>query len=225
MGNLNRRPPEMDELLERIWTEGEKGKTLIADVLRETPIPKGEHWLSELEKTGFVQKKGDSIHLTPKGEIEAGQIIRRHRLTERLFADVFQTSEEVWEQEACELEHGTVLVEEATNAVCSFLGHPPTCPHGRAIPKGPCCVELRKNLRPFVIPLFDGHLSEFYRIVFIGSKKPLPLDRLSTFGIFAGRSVKLLQKLPSCVLLVDQTEVAIDPEIAKNIYVKRQSSV
>lgn len=146
--------------------------------------------------------------------------IRRHRLTERLFADVFQTSEKVWEQEACTLEDGTILVEEATNAVCSFLGHPPTCPHGRPIPRGACCVELRKSLRPFVIPLFEAQLSEAYKIVFIGSKKPLPLDRLSTFGVFPGRPVKLLQKLPSCVVMVDQTEIALDPEIAQNIYVK-----
>ena len=29
---------------------------------------------------------------------------------------------------------------EATERICSFLGHPKACPHGAPIPPGPCCA-------------------------------------------------------------------------------------
>jgi DtxR family Mn-dependent transcriptional regulator len=31
------------------------------------------------------------------------------------------------------------LSPEATDKICTFLGHPRTCPHGAPIPPGPCC--------------------------------------------------------------------------------------
>jgi DtxR family Mn-dependent transcriptional regulator len=35
------------------------------------------------------------------------------------------------------MEH--IINPEVTNSICSFLGHPKSCPHGRAIPTGDCC--------------------------------------------------------------------------------------
>jgi Mn-dependent DtxR family transcriptional regulator len=31
------------------------------------------------------------------------------------------------------------LSPEATDKICTFLGHPRSCPHGAPIPPGPCC--------------------------------------------------------------------------------------
>src|SRR3989338_294029 len=107
------------------------------------------------------------------------QTLRRHRLTERLFADVFETPEEVWEKEACQLENRSVLSEEAVEAICAFLGHPPTCPHGRPIPRGNCCRLWGNSLEPFVIPLPQARLSESYRIVFVAPKGKTPPERLA----------------------------------------------
>src|SRR5207244_1088787 len=65
-------------------------------------------------------------------------IIRRHRLAERLFTDsLAMDSETEIEQQACKFEH--ILSPEATDKICAFLGHPRTCPHGAPIPPGPCC--------------------------------------------------------------------------------------
>jgi len=38
---------------------------------------------------------------------------------------------------ACRMEH--IIDPEVTNSICTFLGHPRRCPHGRAIPYGDCC--------------------------------------------------------------------------------------
>lgn len=78
------------------------------------------------------------VELTPRGREQAGNIIRRHRLAERLFTDsLAMDSETEIEQQACKFEH--ILSPEATDKICTFLGHPRTCPHGAAIPPGPCC--------------------------------------------------------------------------------------
>jgi putative ABC transport system ATP-binding protein len=78
------------------------------------------------------------VELTPRGLERAGSIIRRHRLAERLFTDsLAMDSESEIEQQACKFEH--ILSPEATDKICTFLGHPRTCPHGAPIPPGLCC--------------------------------------------------------------------------------------
>src|SRR6201993_252579 len=78
------------------------------------------------------------VELTPRGRERAGSIIRRHRLAERLFTDsLAMDSESEIEEQACKFEH--ILSPEATDKICTFLGHPRTCPHGALIPPGPCC--------------------------------------------------------------------------------------
>jgi putative ABC transport system ATP-binding protein len=78
------------------------------------------------------------VELTPRGRQRAADIIRRHRLAERLFTDsLAMDSETEIEQQACKFEH--ILSPEATDKICTFLGHPRTCPHGAPIPPGACC--------------------------------------------------------------------------------------
>lgn len=78
------------------------------------------------------------VEMTPRGRQRAADIIRRHRLAERLFTDSLALdSETEIEQQACKFEH--ILSPEATDKICTFLGHPRTCPHGAPIPAGHCC--------------------------------------------------------------------------------------
>jgi putative ABC transport system ATP-binding protein len=92
-----------------------------------------------LKPTGVSIGDGSMIvELTPRGRQRAADIIRRHRLAERLFTDSLALdSESEIEQQACKFEH--ILSPEATDKICTFLGHPRTCPHGAPIPPGPCC--------------------------------------------------------------------------------------
>ncbi len=220
-GHGSVRPHEMDELLEHIWTLREKGKGSRKSLLQEVGFQDPDKWLKALEAEGLIRIQDEDIHYTKSGEEEAQDIIRRHRLTERLFADVFNTSEETWERQACELEHKSVLNDEATDAVCAFLGHPPTCPHGRAIPRGTCCDEFSHELKPFVTPLSEAKISESYRIVFITPKHHMRLDRLAVLGVLPGSTIHIHQKKPSYVVRVGETDIALDPEIVRDIYVKK----
>jgi putative ABC transport system ATP-binding protein len=84
------------------------------------------------------------VQLTRKGRQKAADIIRRHRLAERLFTDSLALdSETEIEQQACKFEH--ILSQGATEKICTFLGHPRTCPHGAPIPPGPCCATAVKS--------------------------------------------------------------------------------
>jgi len=84
------------------------------------------------------------IIFTEKGRRRAEDVIRRHRLAEVLFTHTFQVEDEkeIAEQ-ACRFEH--ILSPEATDRICTFLGHPRTCPHGSLIPAGPCCLAAKAN--------------------------------------------------------------------------------
>jgi Fe2+ transport system protein FeoA len=69
-------------------------------------------------------------------------------------------------------------------------------------------------------------LSEFEvgatgKITFIVPSDPSRISKLNSLGITAGSVIKFIQKIPSCVVQIDETTVAIDPEIAREIYLKK----
>ncbi len=87
------------------------------------------------------------VEFTERGRKRAADVIRRHRLAEVLFTESFgMLDESEVEEQACKFEH--VLSPEATEKICSFLGHPKTCPHGAPIPPGDCCTRpAAENMR------------------------------------------------------------------------------
>ena len=209
----------IDELLELIWTLREKGVSDLDQLLETTQEVEANYILRMMIKDNLFQTEGNRIILKERGEEKAREIIRRHRLTERLLHEIFEMSEEEVEEEACKLEH--ILSPGVTESVCTFLGHPPTCIHGKPIPRGECCAKFKKEMKPLVIPLEELGLSEEGRIVFIAPKSHQRLDRLSTLGIVPGSILRMHQKNPSYVLQIGETTLALDRDIVKNIYVKR----
>ncbi|HVA00117.1 MAG TPA: iron dependent repressor, metal binding and dimerization domain protein [Terriglobia bacterium] len=81
----------------------------------------------------------DTLSLTRQGERRAREVIRRHRLSERLFFEMFNIHEDLLDDNACKIEHS--LSSEVTEKLCIFLKHPQTCPHGSPIPRGACCPK------------------------------------------------------------------------------------
>ena len=131
---LKTQEDRIDELLELYWTLREKGLTDLDSLLLQTSDPEARMVLQQMTQLDLFTVEGDSLKLNEKGEAMAEGIIRRHRLTERLLMELFELSEEEAEAEACKLEH--LLSPAVTDSVCSFLGHPPVCPHGKPIPRG-----------------------------------------------------------------------------------------
>ncbi len=210
---------DIDELLETFWELREKGK-ITKTHLKESGA--GRVFLENLEKLTdlkYVGFEGNHIKFTELGEKTASNLIRRHRLTERMLTDLFDIPTARIEGTSCEFEH--ILSEEVTDSICSFLGHPTRCPHGKPIPPGECCHKLEKKIRPLVMPLFELNPGEKGRITFISSRDKRRLQRLSSLGIIPDGEVVLNQKLPTVVIQVGETEIALDKDIVSEIYVKR----
>jgi len=209
----------VDELLELIWTLREKGVSDLDQLLENTRDGEAKSILRMMIRDDLFEVEGSRMVLKEKGEEKARELIRRHRLTERLLLEIFEMSEDEVEEEACKLEH--ILSPNVTESVCTFLGHPPTCIHGKPIPRGECCTKFKKEMKPLVLPLEELGLGDQGRIVFIAPKSHQRLDRLSTLGIVPGSIVRMHQKNPSYVIEIGETTLALDREIVKDIYVKK----
>jgi DtxR family Mn-dependent transcriptional regulator len=207
-----------DEILELLWTLREDGKSRRDEVLRSTAETGPERLLEELAEHGMIDASGEEIFLTKAGEDRARGIIRRHRLAEVLLQNLFELDNVQLENSACQFEH--ILSEPVVESVCTFLGHPPACPHGRLIPRGECCDRIRTEIRPLVLRLTEASLGATVRIVFITPRSKRRLEKLSSLGIVPGSQLRLLQRNPSFVLEIGQTTVAVDRDITDEIYVK-----
>ena len=215
---------EVEEILETVFTEREQGRDGVAAVLAHAGTHEhaghpGAPALDELAAAGLLWLRGDAVELTEDGERRARGVVRRHRLAERLFRDLLDLGEGAMESQACEFEH--ILSAEATDSVCTLLGHPPTCPHGKPIPPGDCCSSFHKTVRPLVTGLGSFDLGARGRIVFIAPKFHDRMDRLAALGVVPGSELRLHQRAPSFVIEVGETTIALDPEIAGEIFVKR----
>ena len=218
-GRMVRTPEDsIDELLELIWILREKGVTDLDSLLQNTTDPEARAILNQMMRQGLFEMEGDILKFKEKGESLAEGIVRRHRLTERLLMELFEMSEEEAEEEACKLEH--VLSPAVTDSVCTFLGHPPVCPHGKPIPQGPCCKKLTGEMKPLIRPLNDLALGQEGRVVFISTRVKDRLEPLSSFGVIPGIIIQLKQRRPSYVIQIGETSIALDESIGREIFVK-----
>jgi putative ABC transport system ATP-binding protein len=140
-----------DHLLEQIWICGEEGKPARVEVLRATgpagnlpvlPDEPASRALGRMSELQLVELRNGEVQLTPGGSQRARNVVRRHRLAERLFKDTFAIDESEVHNQACKFEH--IISPELDQRICTFLGHPKTCPHGNPIPPGDCCNGKNK---------------------------------------------------------------------------------
>lgn len=209
---------QIDELLELIWMLKEENKLSTREIKRQSREPELADVLKQMEDLGYISYQNEELSFTPSGEQKAREITRRHRLAECLLADVLELGEEEVETTACAFEH--VLDAAVTESVCTFLGHPPTCPHGKPIPPGACCLKRSERLKPLVVRLIDMEPGSTGKIVLISPKHRERYDKLSTFGLTPGNVVRLVQRYPSYVVRIGETELALDAEIVSEIYVR-----
>ncbi len=209
--------PQNDEILESLWYANEAGRKSMP--IAKLPV-EGDcsAVIAELMSSKQVQQAGDSISLLPAGELRGRGIVRRHRLAEILFTHVLEVDRKEAQESACEFEH--ILSESVVDRVCTFLGHPPNCPHGKPIPQGSCCALYSRKLDPLITRLVDLPLGGTGTVVFIAPKSPSRLNKLAAFGVVPGSVVKLIERKPSVVMSCGPTSIAIEDEIGREIFVR-----
>ena len=89
--------------------------------------------VARMERDGLVHVAGDRhLELTDTGRREAVAVMRKHRLAERLLADVIGLDWEDLHIEACRWEH--VMSDKVERRIVALLDKPLVCPHGNPIP-------------------------------------------------------------------------------------------
>lgn len=204
-----------EEILEALWIQMEEQgkKQLDLGASRDEPA------IEELIRLGLIRKDLDHIHLLEKGKMHAMACVRRHRLAERLLADVFDIKKKIINEVSCKFEH--LLHEGLEDNVCTLLGHPKVCPHSKPIPPGKCCREkINKKLLKFLAPLSDLEVKDKGKIAYLQAKDRSQMQKLINIGAMPGISIVLLQKFPSYVFQIGQSQFAIDKELAQAVYVR-----
>lgn len=202
------------EILETLWintVEEKKGALSLGLAEREEAV-------TELVKNGYVDILKGEVRLKEKGKREGEKIIRRHRLAERLLADVLDMKKNLIHEVGCKFEH--LLLEEVEENVCTLLGHPKLCPHGKPIPPGKCCEKSAKEVARVVCPLKDLDVEDKGIIAYLATNDLGRLNKLMAMGALPGLRISMVQKFPSHVFRIGQSQFAIDKEMAEGIYVR-----
>jgi DtxR family Mn-dependent transcriptional regulator len=171
--------------------------------------------IEHLEKHGLVEHEPyRGVRLTAKGERLALEILRRHRLAERLLTDVLHADWSDVHEDACRLEHA--LSKETTMLLEKHLGYPKFCPHGNPIPNENGMIEEEECRQ-----LTEVGLNEPCIVARITEGKRERLLRLASKGIKPNASVHVIErKRSSLVLRVDGKECNLSDDDASCVCVK-----
>ena len=92
--------------------------------------------VARMERDGLVHVGADRrLELTVAGRERAVSVLRKHRLAERLLADVIGLEWELVHEEACRWEH--VMSDQVERRLLTLLENPTETPYGTPIPPRP----------------------------------------------------------------------------------------
>lgn len=209
-----------EEALETIWIELFEGnrRTLPTS---DASLLGHEEAVSEIVGADLARLKDGELALTSEGLTLATQTVRRHRLAERLLSDVLQVGAETMDAAACGIEHS--LREGVDEAVCTLLGHPQRCPHGKIIPPGECCRRAPSDAVGEVVPLSHLRSGQSGRIAYVQTGEAKKLQKLMAMGVLSGKGIRLIQGFPSFVFQVGHSQFAVDEAIARTVFVRKEA--
>jgi len=174
--------------------------------------------IERLEREGLVTHEPyKGAKLTEEGRKIALDVIRRHRLSERLLTDILDVGWDKAHKAACRLEHG--ITDDIVKNLEKALGHPTTCPHGNPIPtKGGGILEEETE------PITNLNPQEGGIIVKITEEEPELLRYLATLGLRPGASMEVVEKAPfngPITVKVAGANRALSRQVAALIEVKK----
>jgi DtxR family Mn-dependent transcriptional regulator len=207
-----------EEILESLWKAMEEGRAEVS--LGHLGLGVQDEALQALLERGFITVERGEAHLAPAGEREARSTVRRHRLAERLMHDVLDLSGPLMDEPACRFEH--LLARGIEERICSLLGHPKSCPHGRPIPPGTCCQKASGGAgEPRLVSALSGlEPGQGGRIAYLHLEDAHKMQKLTVMGVLPGSPVRLVQRFPSYIFQAGFSQFAVDEELAGGIYVR-----
>jgi len=217
---------ESEEVLQALFSmEEEDPGPASLDALRARAGVPSEAFIEamkEVADAALVVEDESGLRLSATGRSRAAVLARRHRLAERLLHDVLRVTDEATESAACEFEH--FLEVEVVESICTLLGHPRACPHGKPIPPGDCCDGKRRDLRPLVERLSEFSAGDSGTVAYVHTTSPGRVERLASFGLVPSTAFRVQQTWPSTVIALDGTELAFAKETSRDIFVRRSGT-
>jgi len=210
---------KFEEILEAVWAAGENNRYSLEAIRKRCAIEFTDQDLLELEQEGMIVQNDGKVLFSNEGKHLAEGIIRRHRLAEVLVTSILKMKNVEMEKVACQVEH--CLLPEVEESICTLLGHPELCPDGKPIPKGKCCDRGLKVVNNTVVSLAELKPGEKGKITYIKPGSHSNLHQLISFGLNPGVMVTVHRKSPAFCIKFENTELALDEEIVKNIFVWR----
>lgn len=188
--------------------------------------------VARMERDGLVTVQDDRhLELTTTGRQKAISVMRKHRLAERLLADVIGLEWEFVHEEACRWEH--VMSETVERKILSILGEPNESPYGNPIPglddlgAAPTAAFALGVVN--LVELLGGMRSPIRatirRLAEPLQSDPLTLAEFRTCGLLPGHSATFTWQ-GNIVIMQAETEAAsleLDMKLAAHIFVDRDS--
>ena len=211
----------IEEYLEAIFRLLQKDKEYaktgeLAEVLHVKPASVTQMVQKLAAKKYLKYEKSKGVRLTAKGRKLALDVLRRHRVAERLLVDLLGVSWEEAHDVACDWEH--MLTPELCNMVLEKLEDPSTCPHGNPIPDSDGSVTPLPELT-----LKDLKQGETAIIDCISDENVDLLRMMSSMGMLPGVPVRVVQISPvgdTLLIEVGTAHFALSAKLAKRVRVR-----
>jgi DtxR family Mn-dependent transcriptional regulator len=176
--------------------------------------PSVSEGVSRLEEQGLLHLTDErTVVLTDRGRSWAESVMRKHRLAERLLADVIGLAPEHLHEEACRWEH--VISDRVEARIAELLGNPTTSPYGNPIPGA--AVH-----GPSPVPLADVDAGEIVLHSLSESLQPdeAVIGELFAAGLTAGATARVEVDGTGPALVGASGRVALSPEQARLVFVR-----
>jgi DtxR family Mn-dependent transcriptional regulator len=176
---------------------------------------------TRLREGGYIEHEPyQGMKLTPKGEREALQSIRRHRLVEVYLVKVMGFGWHEVHEEADAL--GAAVTKRLVDRMEEMAGFPTRCPHGEPIPN-------RDGVMPKVndVCLADLEPPQSLIVSRVHTHDTEKLKYIEELGLIPGNAIKLVNRAPfsgPLRLEIDRYEQVIGAELAGVLRVELQNS-
>jgi DtxR family Mn-dependent transcriptional regulator len=182
--------------------------------------------VARMERDGLLVVEEDRhLRLTDLGRARATQVMRKHRLAERLLTDVIGLDWPRVHDEACRWEH--VMSEEVERRLLEILDHPAHSPYGNPIPglaelgDDQPVADFLSGVTRLPEALAEGAAGPF-RVVRLGENLQTSIDLmagLDSAGVRPGALVPARREGQKIAIGPGGSEVLLDTDTAKHIFV------
>lgn len=184
--------------------------------------------VARMERLGLVVVSDDRhLEFTEEGRLLAIRVMRKHRLAERLLADVIGLEWEYVHEEACRWEH--VMSEQVERKLLSILDKPTVSPYGNRIPgleelgaaPAPATNRDEMSATEWIASAHGATPAVIRRLAEPAQFEPELLAQFAAAGVVPGNTASLSREGDFVRLAVEGKDEAIDisVEMASHIFV------